>query len=239
MIKRAIVIAAVVLFSATAWTAEQPLTSKPEAIGIGSGAAIGGVAGGPIGFIVGAAVGAWLGDRFNEEHTARVTFEERWTQAEAEVDALNGLIENSEQRVASLESQLRRETREMQSTVRDALAVQVLFKTNESTLPEDTEERLARLADLLARMDGMLVHIEGHADARGDQDHNEQLSAQRAVTVRDTLIRAGVPASRITVDAHGETHASAEENDVDSLAMERRVDLTLIRSADENRIAQK
>lgn len=239
MIKSTIVLVTAALFTATGWTAEDTGPSKHQSIGIGSGAAIGGAAGGPVGIVLGAALGAWLGDRFDEEHNARVQSEQRWTEAEAEVEALNGLVASRERQVTALETQLQQETREMQTTVRDALDVQVLFKTNESVLPEETETRLLRLAELLARLDGTLIRIEGHADSRGNQEHNEQLSAQRAAAVRDTLIRAGVPVSRITMAAHGEAYASAAENDVDALAMERRVDLTLIRNAEQNRIAQK
>jgi len=239
MIKPIIVLVTAAMFTATGWTAETTRTSKHESIGIGGGAAIGGAAGGPVGLVVGAALGAWLGDRFDEEHNARIQYEQRWTEAEAEVQALNGLVASSERQVAVLETQLRQESREMHTTVRDALDVKVLFRTNESALPEETETRLLRLAELLARLDGTLIRIEGHADARGNQEHNEQLSAQRAAAVRDTLIRAGVPVGRITLAAHGEAYATAAENDVDALAMERRVDLTLIRNAEENRIAQK
>ena len=238
MIKPAIVLVTAAMFTATGWTAENPRPSKHESIGIGSGAAIGGAAGGPIGIVLGAALGAWLGERFDEEHNARVEFEQRWTEAETEVEALNGLVTTRDRQVATLETQLQ-DTREMHTTVRDALDVQVLFRTNESTLPEETETRLQRLAELLASLDGTMIRIEGHADSRGNQEHNEQLSAQRAAAVRDTLIRAGVPVGRITVAAHGEAYASAAENDVDALAMERRVDLTLVRNGDENRIAQK
>ena len=41
------------------------------------------------------------------------------------------------------------------------------------------------------------------------------------------------------MNAHGEAFASAEENDVDAMAMERRVDLTLIRNTQNNRVAQQ
>ena len=234
-----IAVMAAIMFASTGWTAEDTQFSKHQSIRIGGGAVIGGVAGGPVGLVLGTTLGAWLGDRFDEERNARIRFEERWTEAEEEVAALNDLVTSSEHQVAVLESQIHQENREMRNTLRDALDVQVLFRTNESTLPGETQNRLLRLAGLLADLDGTLIHIEGHADSRGDQEHNDQLSAQRAISVRDLLIEAGVPLNRIMIDGHGETYAAAEENDVDSMAMERRVDLTLIRNGNENRVAQK
>ena len=228
-----------VMFAQLGWTDESDRASKPEAIGVGGGAAIGGVAGGPVGLILGAALGGWLGDRFHDERTARVDYAQRWEAVKAEADTLNGLVRQSEREVARLESELRTETITMRDTVREALNIQVLFRTGESELADVTQERLGRLAELLARMDGMLIRVEGFADPRGDAEYNEQLSAERAVAVRDTLIRAGVPAERITVDSYGERRSSAEEEDLDALAMERRVQLTLIDRGETQRIAQK
>ena len=238
MIKPAIVFVTAAMFAANGWAAENARASKYESIGISGGAAIGGVASGPIGIVLGATLGALLGEGFDQKHNARVEAEQRWTETEAEVERLNGLVTTRDRQVANLEIELQ-ETLEMHATVSDTLDVQVLFKTNESLLPEETQARLQRLAGLLARLDGTLIRIEGHADSRGNQGDNEQLSAQRAAAVRDTLIQAGVPVGRITIAAHGERYALAAENDVDALAMERRVDLTLIRNGEENRIAQK
>jgi outer membrane protein OmpA-like peptidoglycan-associated protein len=239
MMKTAILIVTATLVATVGWTEEAPRTSTHEAIGFGGGAAIGGAAGGPIGLVVGAALGAWLGDRFEAERSAHLDYERRWGQARDEVAALNGLVQNSEQQVALLETRLRQEAHAMRDTVREALDVRVLFKTNESVLAQETEERLARLAELLARMDGMLIRVEGYADPRGEEEYNEQLSAARAVAVRDMLIRSGVPANRISVDAHGERQSSATDGDVDALALERRVQLTLIPADRARRIAQK
>ena len=64
--------------AATTTFADEIQTQNHEAIGIGSGAVIGGIAGGPVGVVLGAAAGAWLGGRYNEERTARLDFEQRW-----------------------------------------------------------------------------------------------------------------------------------------------------------------
>ena len=104
----------------------------------------------------------------------------------------------------------------------------MLFRTEDSSLDEGTEQRLTRLASLVAPMGGTVVRIEGHADARGTEDYNEQLSAMRAANVRDALIRGGLPAERIVVTAAGESGAVAGEQDTDGMALERRVDITLV-----------
>ena len=168
---------------------------------VGSGGAVGAAAGGPVGFIVGAAVGAWLGDQFNQQHQARNEFERNWMESETRVNELDDLLQGAElqvstmeSEVALLESRMRRETEQLRAAVRDALDVQVLFRTDEDTLPDETRQRLVRLAGALAGLDDMLVRIEGYADSRGETDHNEMLSAQRAAAVMETLIRAGVPA---------------------------------------------
>ena len=246
MIRHAIFLLIAASVSTVGWAADDSGTSKYETIGIGSGGAVGAAAGGPVGFIVGAAVGAWLGDQFHQQHQARDEIEQNWMASKSRVTELDGLLNDAEQQVSSMESQVaelesrsRRETRQLRAAVGDALDVQVLFRTDEDTFPDETHRRLVRLAGALAELDGMLVRIEGHADSRGETEHNELLSAQRAAAVMETLIRAGVPADRISVNSYGEQHSAAAENDLDGLAMERRVRLTVSSGDDELRGARQ
>ena len=246
MIRYAIVLMIAAAFSTAGWAADESQASKFETIGLGSGGAVGAAAGGPVGFIVGAAVGAWLGDQFNRQHRARDEFEQNWMASETRATELDDLLNDAEQQASSMESQvsalesrLRRETQQLRTVVRDALDVQVLFRTDEDTLPDGTQQRLVRLAGALASLDDMLVRIEGHADARGETDHNEQLSAKRAAAVMGTLIRAGVPVGRISMDHYGEQQSSAAENDLDGLAMARRVRLTVLPRDDDTRVTRK
>ena len=240
MIKRTIIAGlAAVTMSNAGWTAEPAPEPNKERIGLASGAVLGGLAGGPLGVVFGAALGGWLGDEFDTQRHERDDLERRWEQARAEVASLNGLVEGSERQLAQVTSEYGRETAAMREKVREALDVQVLFKTGESSLAENTGQRLSRLAELVAGMDGMLLRIEGHADSRGAAEFNEQLSAERAASVRDVLLRAGIPASQIVVSALGEREARAAGEDVDGMALDRRVQLTLIPSADEGRMARE
>ncbi len=221
------------------WTAEPNQQPDRERVGIASGAVLGGLAGGPLGVVIGAAFGGWLGDEFDEERRERDEFERRWTLATEEVAHLNGLFRGSERELEQLRAASRHEAATMREKVREALEVQVLFKTADASLAQDTDRRLTRLAELVAGMDGMLLRIEGHADARGAAEFNEQLSAQRAATVRDVLIRAGVPSGRIVIDALGEREANAADEDIDGMALDRRVQLTLIPTVSEGRMARE
>ena len=49
------------------------------------------------------------------------------------------------------------------------------------------------------------VNIDGHADRSGNATYNVGLSERRARAVRDEMVRLGVPASAISLDAFGES----------------------------------
>jgi OOP family OmpA-OmpF porin len=46
--------------------------------------------------------------------------------------------------------------------------------------------------------------IQGHADRRGPEEYNEQLSRERAQAVKQYLVSQGVPAETLDVEAYGE-----------------------------------
>jgi peptidoglycan-associated lipoprotein len=92
-------------------------------------------------------------------------------------------------------------------------------------LAATTGSRLQELATSLASMSDVYVQLDGFADERGDAAYNQNLSNRRAGHVRDVLLANGVPAERISVNAHGESQAA--DDNVDSYAFERKVSLTL------------
>lgn len=64
---------------------------------------------------------------------------------------------------------------------------------------------LARAAAWLSKNTGVQVVVSGHADPTGTPEGNMALSQTRAERVRDALVEKGVDASRITVEAFGDT----------------------------------
>lgn len=212
---------------------------KEERVGVGGGLAVGAAAGGPIGAIIGAAIGGLIGNKMHTEKSAREDFERRFAEASQDLESIEALLHGSERDLAAARSALNSQHSTFRDALREALAAEVYFHTGDATLDERNAERLARLGAVMQLIDGVTVIVEGHADARGDADYNEQLSAERAAAVRNALVASGLPADRITARAAGETLATAAENDLDSLALERRVQLNVVYPESGNRVARQ
>lgn len=66
------------------------------------------------------------------------------------------------------------------------------------------------------------IEIVGHADEIGKSAYNDKLAIERANNVRNTLIKAGIPASRLTVVSQGED-ASVAKDSTEARRLVRRV----------------
>jgi outer membrane protein OmpA-like peptidoglycan-associated protein len=207
------------LGSATAYAAEP---SKEEKVGVGTGAVIGAIAAGPIGFVVGAAIGAKVGDTMYQKNESIDTLDASLKQSRTDLRHLNA---NYAAAKIELEKMQEIARPELISMLQAGIAMDLLFRTDETVLADTTGDRLATLGTTLAAMDDVRVQLDGFADERGDEAYNYELSLQRVEFVRDQLIDAGMHPSRIQVSAHGE--APAQDATVDSYALERRVSLTL------------
>lgn len=235
-----IAVAATALVANTSFAGTKSDTNREEGIGIGSGGVIGAIAGGPVGFIIGAAAGGWLGNKFNREREAREAFEARYLEAEELAAELETLLEDNENANREMRLVMEQQEDSYRSALREALDVEIYFRTGESGLDDAVANRVERLGQLINGFEDFTIVVEGHADPRGEDEFNEQLSAERAAAVRDALIRAGLPDNRITTRAAGERDSQAAETDLDAMALERRVDLSIVYPLPrENRVAQQ
>ena len=196
--------------------------TKEERVGVGSGAVIGAFAGGPVGLIIGAAIGGKLGDSFGNKSDR--------------IETLQSSLERSQESVANLErgvDELSGEIEQLQnianpelvSLMQAGIDMDLLFRTDEFALTDTTGDRLAQMAASIAGMNDVRIKLDGFADERGDETYNHTLSEKRVEFVRNLFISAGVHPTRISTSAHGE--AVAQEQDVDSYALERRVSVKL------------
>lgn len=90
-----------------------------------------------------------------------------------------------------------------------SLAGDVTFDFDKATIRSSATETLDRLAELIQAGQAGQITIEGHTDARGDDDYNKRLSEQRAEAVKTYLVGKGVEAGRLATIGLGELRTVA------------------------------
>jgi outer membrane protein OmpA-like peptidoglycan-associated protein len=108
--------------------------------------------------------------------------------------------------------------------------VVIYFATDRATLWPAAQSRLDEIAAVLGEHRDWSLQIAGHADARGSDDHNAQLSSRRVRRVREYLEARGVVAARVVGKAFGERLPAAAGADDEALHRNRRVEISFIRS---------
>ncbi|MDT8854058.1 DUF4157 domain-containing protein [Paracoccaceae bacterium Fryx2] len=83
-----------------------------------------------------------------------------------------------------------------------------LFARDSADLTPAARSALAAAAE--GRTGEIVVHIHGYASLEGDDTYNRNLSAHRAVAIRDALAPLLPEGTRFTLYAHGETDAFGE-----------------------------
>lgn len=85
----------------------------------------------------------------------------------------------------------------------DTLAL--YFEFDEAEMNPRTRRQIEIVAMILKSDPGKKITLSGHTDALGTKDYNQELSARRAVVVRDFLIQSGVGAAQIVTAAKGDS----------------------------------
>jgi outer membrane protein OmpA-like peptidoglycan-associated protein len=88
------------------------------------------------------------------------------------------------------------------------------------------EQNLAASRELLSRAN--YIEVVGNTDDVGDDAYNQKLSEERAVAVRNFLVKAGVDASKIVTVGMGESMPVASNATDEGRAQNRRVDVLVL-----------
>lgn len=121
---------------------------------------------------------------------------------------------------------------ESATEIRIALSADVLFDFDSAKLRPEAEQALRNVVEILRAHEGAKVRVEGHTDSKGSDRYNQQLSEERARSVRDWLTAAdGLGGTEISIHGFGETKpAVANEmadgsDDPEGRQRNRRVDI--------------
>lgn len=115
---------------------------------------------------------------------------------------------------------------------RIVLDERVLFDLDRARVRRGGRATIAMLARLWqAHPEWQRITIEGHADVRGTDEYNRQLSERRARRVRAEFLRLGVAADRIDAVGFGRSRPRVDATSESGHARNRRVEFVIERAA--------
>lgn len=105
----------------------------------------------------------------------------------------------------------------------------VHFDPGSSNLRPESYEDLAVVVDLLKNNPDIRIEIQGHTDNQGNPQKNLQLSQERAMAVKNYLIKKGIDGNRINAVGYGDTQPIAANDTEANRQKNRRIEYKVIR----------
>jgi outer membrane protein OmpA-like peptidoglycan-associated protein len=99
------------------------------------------------------------------------------------------------------------------------------FETGTTQLTPDSVPTVESLVVILKAYPAVAVRLEGHTDSTGDAAANKKLSLDRAIVVKEIMIKGGITEGRIGTDGYGEEKPIASNDSADGRAKNRRTEL--------------
>ncbi len=103
----------------------------------------------------------------------------------------------------------------------------IQFETGKAVIIKKSYPILDEVAKVFIDNPTYIVEVQGHTDNVGNAEVNMSLSEKRAQAVRDYLIKAGVPADRMTAHGYGSTMPIDDNSTKAGRAKNRRVEFKI------------
>ncbi len=104
----------------------------------------------------------------------------------------------------------------------------IFFDTGKATLSAQSKVELEKAVDLMKTNPTMTIEVGGHTDNVGDDALNMKLSHDRAKSVRDYLINAGIATIRVQAKGYGESNPVATIDSEDGRKSNRRTEFIIL-----------
>src|SRR6202171_1019261 len=152
--------------------------------------------------------------------------------ARAQLDQARMTAAQAEEEKRQLREQIRQQLNlilETRETARGLIVnmSDVLFDTGKYTLKPGAREKLAKIGGIILAHPGLRLAVEGHTDSVGGDEYNQQLSEQRAATVRGYLVSQGVTPDSVTAVGFGKTRPVTDNTTAVGRQQNRRVELVV------------
>ncbi len=105
----------------------------------------------------------------------------------------------------------------------------ILFDFNKATLKSDYIPELTHVLAMLNAYKSMEIEVVGHTDEIGSDAYNLALSEARALSVKNYLIKRGVPANRIRTRGMGKRYPIASNDTEVGRRLNRRTEIVIVK----------
>lgn len=103
----------------------------------------------------------------------------------------------------------------------------VFFDTDKFDLKEESVAELNKLKAILEKNTGIKIELGGHTDSDGDDNHNQELSENRAKSVVNWLVDNGVQKERLSYKGYGEKQPLVPNDSPENKAKNRRTEVKI------------
>ncbi|HEV7667610.1 MAG TPA: OmpA family protein [Thermoanaerobaculia bacterium] len=184
--------------------------------------------------------------KYVQKEDAKVT--DRVNGVQGEVEEVQGQVKQHDTHLATHDQQIGEASRTAQEALARAQEAgklaegKLLYETvltddrvhfgfNKHELSAEAKAALDEFAEKLkADGKGVYIEVQGHTDAVGSDDYNEDLGQTRAQAVRNYLARQHqLPLHRMNVISYGELAPIADNKTAEGRAQNRRVALVVLR----------
>ena len=109
----------------------------------------------------------------------------------------------------------------------------LLFGSDSDSIGPDGGTDLQKLAQLLRKRPDARIQLEGHADTRGTEPHNLELSERRAGAIKKRLVEElGIDADQVEIMGIGSSHPLVPTGDKATQGPNRRVEVRVVKKTE-------
>jgi tetratricopeptide (TPR) repeat protein len=105
----------------------------------------------------------------------------------------------------------------------------IFFDTDQYVLKPESFPELNKLADFLTANPSLRIEIGGHTDDQGTDEYNAELSLNRAESVNNYLVNAGIAQERMSYKGYGESKPVKPNDTEAGRAENRRTEITIVK----------
>lgn len=103
----------------------------------------------------------------------------------------------------------------------------ITFDSSMAVIKPEFHRVLDDIGDTLVKYESTVIQVAGHTDSVGSAEYNQQLSINRANSVKDYLVRDGVIPQRLLTTGYGESAPIADNATAEGRQQNRRVEITV------------